>query len=196
MSSTKNREIKSLVSSSDESDGSQESNDDEGLIEDDTGETQSLLANEVEALNERNISISSGLSTYFSLSSQDAVSNSSVTERTLLEVLKLPHTSGCVIIKGFCQNGHQFCWSSSEFHTNKNHANIYDSNLLLKSAIVLSGNSCVKIKMLCDFMQYCIISETTFYSYRREFICPAVNEYYIMEQVCLSYIVTMSFYTQ
>ena len=63
-----NTGLKSLVSSSDESDSSQDSDDDEGLIEDDTGETQSLLT-EDEALNERNISISSGLSTYSSLSS-------------------------------------------------------------------------------------------------------------------------------
>jgi len=91
-----NTGLKSLVSSSDESDSSQDSDDDEGLIEDDTGETQSLLT-EDEALNERNISISSGLSTYSSLSSQDVASNSSVTERTpvktLLEVLKPPQKS-------------------------------------------------------------------------------------------------------
>ena len=55
---------------------------------------QSLLTNEDEALNERNIFISCGSSTYSSLSSLDVASNSSVTERTpvknLLEVLKPP----------------------------------------------------------------------------------------------------------
>ena len=96
-------------------------------------------------------------------------------------------TAGCVLIKGFCQNGHRFCWSSSEFHTNKNHAKIFDSNLLLSSAIVLSGNSYAKIKMLFDFMQLAIISESTFYSYQRQFICPTVYEYYTMEQVCVWY---------
>lgn len=67
-------------------------------------------------------------------------------------------TAGCVLIKGFCQNGHRFCWSSSQSHTNKNHAKIFDSNLLLSSAIVLSGNSYAKIKMLFDFMKLAIIS--------------------------------------
>ena len=37
MSNTKNRGTKSLVSSSNESDSSQDSDDDEGLVEDDTG---------------------------------------------------------------------------------------------------------------------------------------------------------------
>ena len=40
VSNTKNRGTKSLVSSSDESDSSQDSDDNEGLIKDDTGDTQ------------------------------------------------------------------------------------------------------------------------------------------------------------
>jgi len=93
VSNTKNCGTKSLVSSSDESDSSQDSDDDEGLIEDDTGETQSLLTNEDEALNERNISISSGSSTYSSLSSKDVALNSSVTERTPVKTIRGTKTS-------------------------------------------------------------------------------------------------------
>ena len=96
-------------------------------------------------------------------------------------------TAGCVIIKGFCQNGHQFSWSSSEFHTNKNHSKIFDSNVILASAVVLSGNSFAKIKMFFDFMQLAIISGSTFYSYQRQFICPTVNKYYVSEQECVSF---------
>ena len=89
----------------------------------------------------------------------------------------------CLQLSGMCQNGHRFNWSSSEFHINKNQAKIFDSNVLLASVIVLSGNSYAKIKMLFDFMSLAIISPTTFYNYQRHFICPAVNKFYVQAQV-------------
>ena len=98
-------------------------------------------------------------------------------------------TGCCLLISGVCQDGHQFNWSSSEFHANKNHTKIFDINLLLASAIVLSGNSFAKVKMLFNFMHLAIISKTTFYTYQRRFICPTVNAFYIQEQVCIYYIV-------
>ena len=39
-------------------------------------------------------------------------------------------TGSCLQLSEVCQNGHRFYWSSSEFHTNKNQANIFDSNVL------------------------------------------------------------------
>jgi len=92
-------------------------------------------------------------------------------------------TAGCVLIKGSCKNGHRFFWSSSEFQANRSHAKIFDINVL-SSAIVLSGNSYAKIKMLFDFIHLAIISESTFYSYQRQFICPTINKHYTTEQVC------------
>lgn len=89
-------------------------------------------------------------------------------------------TASCILIKGVCQNGNQFCW-------NKIHAKIFDINVLLASAIVLSGNSYTKIKMLFDFMQLAIIPKSTFYSYQCQFICPTVNEYYITEYIWYMY---------
>ena len=89
----------------------------------------------------------------------------------------------CLQLSGVYQNGHRFYWSSSEFHTNKKQANIFDSNVPLASVIVLSGNSYTNIKMPFDFMRLAIISPTTFYNYQRHFICPAVNKFYIQEQI-------------
>lgn len=98
-------------------------------------------------------------------------------------------TGCCLQLSGVCQDGHRFYWSSSEFHTNKNRTKIFDVNLLLASAIVLSGNNFTKIKMLSNFMHLAVISKTTFYSYQRGFICPTVNAFYKQEQVCTIYIV-------
>ena len=58
---------------------------------------------------------------------------------------------GCVIVESCLQSHLQLsgvCQASSEFHANKNHTNIFDINLLLASAIVVSGNSFTKVKML------------------------------------------------
>jgi len=89
----------------------------------------------------------------------------------------------CLQISGVCRDGHRFNWSSSEFHMNKNHTKIFDVNLLLASALVVSGNSFSKVKMLFDFMHLAVISKTTFYTYQNRFIYPAVNSFYIQEQV-------------
>ena len=98
-------------------------------------------------------------------------------------------TGCCLQLSGVCQDGHRFNWSSSEFHTNKNHTKIFDINLLMASAVVVSGNSFTKVKMLFNFMNLAIISKTTFYSYQCHFICPGVNTFYLQEQVCIYYVV-------
>lgn len=79
-------------------------------------------------------------------------------------------TGCCLQLSGVCQGGHRFNWSSSEFHVNKNHAKMFDINLLLASAIVVSGNSFAKVKMLFNFMHLAVISKTTFYTYQHRFI--------------------------
>ena len=98
-------------------------------------------------------------------------------------------TGCCLQLSGVCQDGHRFNWSSSEFHTNKNQTKIFDINLLMASAVVVSGNSFTKVKMLFNFMNLAIISKTTFYSYQCRFICPGVNTFYLQEQVCIYYVV-------
>ena len=104
-------------------------------------------------------------------------------------------TGCCLQLNGICQDGHRFHWSFSEFHVNKNHTKISDVNLLLASVIIVSGNSFNKIKMLFNFMHLAVISKTTFYNYQRHFICPAVNTFYIQQQVCELYIVFSKVFT-
>ena len=53
--------------------------------------------------------------------------------------------SSYIEIDGICPNGHQFHWVSSDFHTTSKNAKISDSNLLIASGIILSGNSYAKI---------------------------------------------------
>ena len=92
-------------------------------------------------------------------------------------------TGSCIQLSGVCSNGHRFYWSSSKCNINKNQARMFESNLLLASVVVFSGNGYSKVKRLFDFMRLAVILPTTFYNYQRHFICPAVNKFYIQEQV-------------
>lgn len=58
-----------------------------------------------------------------------------------------------------------------------------DVHILLTSAIIFSGNSFAKIKLLFEFMHLAIIGKTTFYSYQRHWVSPAVKKYYSGVQV-------------
>jgi len=51
----------------------------------------------------------------------------------------------------------QIFWSSSDFHTSSGNTKIFDSNLLLASGIVLSGNSYAEIDKLlisCEWLLF------------------------------------------
>lgn len=91
----------------------------------------------------------------------------------------------CMKIYGCCTNAHKLDWVSSDFHLNNNGSRIYNINISLASAVVLSGNSFTKMSTFFKFMNVAIISRTTFHSYQRHFICPAVNKFYEKEQVHL-----------
>lgn len=91
----------------------------------------------------------------------------------------------CIKLYGCCSNGHKLDWVSSDFHSNNNGTRIYNINIDLASTIVLSGNSFAKLSTFFKFMNMATISWTTFHSYQRHFICPAVNKFYIKEQVHL-----------
>ena len=91
--------------------------------------------------------------------------------------------SSCIEIDGICRNGHRFYWSSSDFHTSSGNTKIFDSNLLLASGIVLSGNSYAKIDKLFDFMRVAFICKPSLYNYQWHFICPSVGKFYDREQV-------------
>ena len=87
----------------------------------------------------------------------------------------------CLTMIGCCGNGHVLDWTSSDFHTSKNGSCIFNINLSLASAIVVSGNSL--ISTFLRFMKVASIEKTTFHSYQRHFIIPAVNKFYINKQV-------------
>ena len=53
--------------------------------------------------------------------------------------------SCCIKLYGCCTNGHKLYWASSDFHLNNNGSGIYNINIDLASAIVLSGNSLQKL---------------------------------------------------
>jgi len=89
----------------------------------------------------------------------------------------------CLTMIGCCGNGHVLDWTSSDFHTSKNGSRIFNINLSLASAIVVSGNSFVKISTCLRFMKVASIEKTTFHSYQRHFIIPALNKFYINKQV-------------
>ena len=83
----------------------------------------------------------------------------------------------CVQVYGCCTSGHQLDRASSDFHLNQNNSKIYDSNLSLVAAIILSGSNFAKLDNCFKFMGMPMVSRTTFYSYQCHFICPAVNKF-------------------
>ena len=89
----------------------------------------------------------------------------------------------CLQVSGCCTSGHRLDWASSNFHLNQNNSKIYDSNLSLVAAIILSGNNFAKMDNCFKFLGMPMVSRTTFYSYQRHFICPAVSKFYIKEQL-------------
>ena len=86
-----------------------------------------------------------------------------------------------------CENGHGFDWESSDCHVNESGVKLFENNLRLVSAIVVSGNSFSKIELFFKFLNLANVSRTTFYNYQRHYICPAVDRFYQQEQVFVYY---------
>lgn len=111
-------------------------------------------------------------------------------ERDCLNALKFTtNICGCVLtIQGSCKDGHVFYWSSSEELCSQNGSKVMKDNLCLAAAVVLSGNQFSKIKMMFRFAEIAWLSSTSFHAYQRHYICPVVNDYYLMEQVSCIYL--------
>ena len=93
-------------------------------------------------------------------------------------------TNGCcLLLRGKCSAGHTFNWESSDALMNQNNARTFLDNLQLSSAIVLSGNHYQKIMALANFFGLRIPCSTVFHAHQRHYISPAVNTYYLKEQV-------------
>ena len=89
----------------------------------------------------------------------------------------------CILLRGKCSAGHTFHWESSDTLMNQNNARLFLDNLQLSSAIVLSGNHYQKIMILASFFGLQILCSTVFHAHQRHYICPAINAYYLKEQV-------------
>ena len=75
-------------------------------------------------------------------------------------------TSGCcLLIKGSCENGHSFNWTSSDVVHSSSGKKVFSDNLHVSSAIVLSGNSLNKIELFFQFMNLRFISSTSFFAH-------------------------------
>jgi len=59
----------------------------------------------------------------------------------------------CLLIQGSCDNGHSFCWTSSDIVHSSSGKKVYSDNLNVASAIVLSGNSFNKIELFFNFIK-------------------------------------------
>jgi len=81
------------------------------------------------------------------------------------------YCGSCMVMKGMCGDGHGFTWTSSDTLANKAGCNVFTDNLDIASAVQLSGNNFAKILLFFRFLNIPVISETTFHSYQRNYIC-------------------------
>ena len=88
----------------------------------------------------------------------------------------------CLSISAQCSNGHSRKWLSSEKISNGS-SDIYQDNLDFAAALILSGNPFAKVQQLCQFFEMEVLSCTSFYSYQRLYICPAIDKFYEKQQV-------------
>ena len=94
---------------------------------------------------------------------------------------------GCsLVIKMVCSKGHTFIWASSPVVTNSDKSILYKANLVFASALLLSGNNYYKVLQLCHFMNMKSISPSTYYTYQRLCLSPAIQKFYNKEMVSLS----------
>ena len=92
--------------------------------------------------------------------------------------------SGCtLIIKGVCQQGHYFQWTSSHAINNKSGSTVHEDNMLFSIAVVLSGNNFQKIECFSNTLGLHVISRSTFHMYQRLYICPGIEKFYFKTQV-------------
>jgi len=93
------------------------------------------------------------------------------------------YCGSCIVVKGTCGDGHGFTWTSSDTLASKACCNMFTDNLDIASAVQLSGNNFAKILLFFRFLNIPVISETTFHSYQRNYICTRINNFYQTEHV-------------
>lgn len=80
----------------------------------------------------------------------------------------------CLVVSWGCKSGHFGGRWASQPSCN----NIRAGNLVLASALFLSGNSYMKIGLMFNFCNLQYFSSTLFNQYQRLYIIPAVNEFW------------------
>ena len=91
-------------------------------------------------------------------------------------------SGAALLIKFTCPAGHCVKWTSSPSHRDSKCSSISAINLLLANSILLSGNNIAKIDMFLDFMGVASISKSSFFLYQKQYICPAIKNYWESEQ--------------
>ena len=91
-------------------------------------------------------------------------------------------SGAALLIKFTCPAGHCVKWTSSPSHKDSKCSSISAINLLLANSILLSGNNIAKIDMFLDFMGVASISKSSFFLYQKQYICPAIKNYWESEQ--------------
>ena len=113
-----------------------------------------------------------------------------ICERNLMSLFCTCHTSNChkpliskpyVTVHGFavvvtteCVDGHSFMW-----HSQPKINNVYESNLLVPSALFLTGHSFTVFKEMCDLVNLCSLSPRQCYNMQQAFVLPVMKDIWI-----------------
>ncbi|XP_061167506.1 uncharacterized protein LOC133176400 [Saccostrea echinata] len=85
-----------------------------------------------------------------------------------------------VHLKWVCRQKHVlYEWCSQPILNRRMHS----GDLMLASAILLSGNNFKKIELMCKFLNLPIISNTTFHKIQRTYLIPSVDEFWADNQL-------------
>lgn len=77
-----------------------------------------------------------------------------------------------------CQQGH----GCGKWHSQPFFKKMYAGNLLMAAGVLLSGNSCLKMKHFCNTVGLASISQDTFYRVQKRYVAPVADTYWTKMQ--------------
>ena len=80
-------------------------------------------------------------------------------------------TGFAVVVTTECVDGHSFIW-----HSQPKIGSIYECNLMIPSALFLTGHSYTVYKEICDLIHLCSLSPRQCYNIQRGYILPEIEE--------------------
>ena len=83
-----------------------------------------------------------------------------------------------IVISWKCPSGHFGKWESSEVLCTRRNNNIYVTDLLVSSCILLSGNNYAKISLFAKMLNMHIPSQSSFSTTQKLYCAPAIKEYW------------------